>query len=110
MSRWQGWRHVAQNLKVLILTKDPFMPATNPSLPRLPNCRSPAAMHEREEVYSFLDVWADEDTQVSSPVPMSELVNGAGTEPRNTNHLKVADTAQCAEAPCKAPDNGRNAQ
>ena len=84
------------------------MAATNPHLRPLPNYPSLAALEEREQVYGALDVWDDEDTQVTTPLPMSDLVNG--TEPRNTNHLRVRDRSRSAEAPCKGPGSGRNAQ
>lgn len=84
------------------------MAATHPSLPLMPQRPTPAARRERDQLYASLDVWGDEDTQVSVPVPMSDLVNG--TEPRNTNHLTVLDTVRSGEAPCKAPSSGRNAQ
>lgn len=35
---------------------------------------APRAQRERRHLYALLHMWDDEDTQVSAPVPMAELV------------------------------------
>lgn len=42
----------------------------------------PHLRRERDYEYSRLRVWDDEDTQVSQPVTMDELVNGKDTRPK----------------------------
>ena len=84
------------------------MAASHPRLPGLLKDSVPASVREREKLYSSLGIWGDDDTQVSAPIPMFDLVNGL--EPRTNRRLKVRDKFRSAEAPCKGPDTERNAQ
>lgn len=42
----------------------------------------PNMRRERNDEYSRLNVWDDDDTQVSKPITMSELVNGKDNRPK----------------------------
>lgn|GEM_PF-4619569 len=44
----------------------------------------PHNQRERDDEYSRLRVWDDEDTQVSKPISMSDLVNGTDNRPKPT--------------------------